>query len=81
MKILKYGDKPTETKIYIYKLTCPDCGTEFEFTTKDFHSMVRDLNNYFENPFLGTVDCPVCGKNCNVYTSDWDRTEVVLRLG
>lgn len=52
MKILTKGTKPTDR---IYRSTCPECGTEYEFAQHEakYHSDQRDGD-------VLEIKCPSC---------------------
>jgi len=61
MKVIKRGQKPEER---IYRATCNNCKSVLEFTAGEakYNSDQRDGD-------FSSVDCPVCGSNVTVQTS------------
>jgi len=55
--IIKRGELPKDR---IYRCTCYNCYTEFEFTQEEgtYHSDQRD------GEYL-TIACPLCNRNCH----------------
>ena len=55
-----------------YKVTCPHCGSEIEFTLEevDFDKTCTDFGGY--------VKCPTCGRRIQTHDGYWSSNEYYL---
>jgi len=65
MKIIKYGQLPSQRR---YQIECSSCGTIFEFKAEEaaYHSDTRDGDYY-------SIYCPLCNYFHTTNTSNYIR--------
>lgn len=78
INVIKHGKKEKEVQVSIFRIICPNCNCEFEFTRNDAISLVKGINldNYAP---LGTVICPDCGYKNEFSLNDVCKTETYIQ--
>lgn len=53
-----------------YQVTCPRCGSVFQFEENDYNS------SYDRSSEIRYINCPVCGRMVYSYEVPWENVEI-----